>query len=112
MRNKKKILMGLMVIGLLSTGYVFAQAEDHGRVIDEKQAAADVVSKKAVEVGNKICPVSGNKVGEMGPVVKYEYNGKIYNLCCGMCPKSFVKDPAKYSKIAEDQVAKEKGAGG
>lgn len=59
----------------------------------------------SVEVGNKICPVSGEKVGGMGEVVKYEHNGKIYNLCCAMCAKDFKKDPEKYSKIAEDEVA-------
>lgn len=69
---------------------------------------------KAVEVNNKICPVSGNKVpapgekGEMGEAVKYEYNGKIYNLCCPMCIKDFKKNPEKYSKIAEDEVKKSK----
>ena len=70
---------------------------------------------KAVEVGNKICPVSGDKIpasGEKGTMgdepVKYEYNGKIYNLCCPMCIKDFKKNPEKYSKIAEDEVAKEK----
>ena len=59
---------------------------------------------KPVEVGNKICPVSGQKVGEMGEVVKYEYNGKVYNLCCKMCAKDFKKDPEKYSKTAEEEV--------
>lgn len=59
---------------------------------------------KPVEVGNNICPVSGQKVGEMGEVVKYEYNGKIYNLCCKMCAKDFKKDPEKYSKMAEEEV--------
>lgn len=63
--------------------------------------------EKVAEVGNKICPISKNKVGEMGPVIKHEYNGKIYNLCCGMCPATFDKDPAKYSKIAEDEVTPE-----
>lgn len=58
-----------------------------------------------VEVGNKICPVSGEEVGGMGEVVKYEHNGKIYNLCCAMCAKNFKKDPEKYSKIADDEVA-------
>ncbi len=68
------------------------------------------VELKSIEVGNKICPVSGNKIpapgekGEMGEAVKYEYNGKIYNLCCPMCIKDFKKDPEKFSKIAEDEV--------
>ena len=65
---------------------------------------AGMIQGQAVEVGNKICPVSGDKVGEMGDIVKYEYNGKIYNLCCKACIKDFKKDPEKYSKIAEDQV--------
>lgn len=68
-------------------------------------AQPDQTTQVAVEVGNKICPVSGEEVGEMGEVIKYEYNGKIYNLCCPMCEKDFAKDPEKYSKIAEDEVA-------
>ena len=63
---------------------------------------------KAVEVDNKICPVSGNKVGEMGEGVKYEYKGRIYNLCCSACIKDFKKNPKKYSKIAEKEVAGKK----
>lgn len=59
----------------------------------------------SVEVGNTICPVSKEKVGEMGEVVKYEYNGKVYNLCCPACKKDFAGDPEKYSKIAEDEAA-------
>jgi len=58
----------------------------------------------AEEVGNKICPVSGEKVGEMGEVVKYEYKGKIYNLCCKMCIKDFKKDPEKFSQKAEEEA--------
>ncbi len=58
-------------------------------------------------VGNKLCPVTGNPTndGSMGEAVKYVYNGKIYNLCCKMCAKDFKKNPEKYSKIAEDEVA-------
>lgn len=58
-----------------------------------------------VEVGNKICPVSGEKVGEMGEIVKYEYKGKVYNLCCAMCVKDFQNDPEKYSKIADEEMS-------
>ncbi len=58
------------------------------------------------EVDNPLCPVSGEKVGEMGEAVKYEYNGKVYNLCCPMCKKDFAKDPEKFSKKAEEQEGK------
>lgn len=71
----------------------------------QTEQAAPEVQPAAVEVGNTICPVSKEKVGEMGEVVKYEYNGKVYNLCCPACKKDFAKDPEKYSKIVEDEVA-------
>ena len=47
---------------------------------------------------------SGEKVGEMGEIVKYEHKGKIYNFCCEACIKDFKKDPEKYSKIAEEEA--------
>lgn len=75
-----------------------------GLAVAQQTPSMEQADVKPVEVGNKICPVSGNKVGEMGPAIKHEYNGKIYNLCCGMCPSKFDKDPTKYSKIAEDEV--------
>lgn len=84
-------------------------------VLDDDDMALgqmDSKSTKGVEAGNKICPVSGDKIpapaekSAMGEVVQHEYNGKIYNLCCKMCIKDFQKDPEKYSKIADEEVAK------
>ncbi|MGE0269413.1 MAG: TRASH domain-containing protein [Candidatus Omnitrophota bacterium] len=85
------IFMGVMLLTLP----VLAQSEE------------TIEMTQPVEVGNKICPVSGEKVGEMGDVVTYEYNGKIYNLCCAMCAKDFKKNPEKYSNIAENEVNNE-----
>ncbi|MCA9399965.1 MAG: TRASH domain-containing protein, partial [Candidatus Omnitrophica bacterium] len=84
--------------------YHCSMMEDKGSMMECSQG-----SKEIVELGNKICPISGEKVGQMGEVVKVEYNGKIYNLCCPMCKKDFLKDPEKYSKIAEEEVKAEKG---
>ncbi len=84
------------------------KATDAQIVIAEKTPA----SKDAIEVGNKICPVSGDKVpapGENGTIgdkpVKVEYKGKIYNLCCPMCIKDFKNNPEKYSGIADKEVS-------
>lgn len=74
-----------------------------GQGVRQQEAKND--KPKTGEVGNSICPVSGEKVGQMGEVVKHEYNGKIYNLCCNACVKDFKKDPEKYSKLAERKVA-------
>ncbi|MBP9855291.1 MAG: TRASH domain-containing protein [Candidatus Omnitrophica bacterium] len=122
MKSKLIVLTIVTVLTLSYSKYVLAnEAYEHhmtdGTVMkdaDMLKGQADETSTKAIEVGNKICPVSGEKIpaegekGEMGEAVKYEYNGKIYNLCCPMCVKDFKKNPEKYSKIAEDEVAKEK----
>ena len=94
MKNALGILIAVSVLSV--GGYALAQGKS-----DSKQEAVKV----SVEVGNKICPVSGEKIdGKMGEAVKYEYKGKIYNLCCSMCLKDFKKDPEKYSKMADEQM--------
>jgi YHS domain-containing protein len=42
------------------------------------------------------CPVSGEKVGEMGPPVTIDYQGKKVSFCCDSCVAKFQKDTAKY----------------
>jgi YHS domain-containing protein len=51
-----------------------------------------------------ICPVTGEKLGEMGPVVDYVYNNQLVRFCCPACPPIFEKDPEKYMKILHSQT--------
>ena len=44
------------------------------------------------------CPVSGDKLGEMGKPLVFVYQGQEVKLCCGGCKKDFDKDPAQYIK--------------
>ena len=73
----------------------------------KEEAAGKEKTTGPIEVNNKICPVSGEKVGQMGEPIKVEHEGKMYNLCCPMCVKDFNKDPAKYVKIVEEELGKE-----
>ena len=98
----KKTVLILMILSLVPVSIAMA-AYGEKKTATPPEAAA---TAGAVEVGNKICPVSGEKVGQMGAVVQIEYNGRIYNLCCKMCLKDFNKDPGKYSTIAEEEVKK------
>jgi YHS domain-containing protein len=54
------------------------------------------------------CPVSGEKLGEMGKPDVFVYQGQEVKLCCSGCKKDFDNDPAKYlAKIrAADKSAK------
>ena len=57
------------------------------------------------DAGNKICPVTGEKVDGK---TTYVYKDESYNLCCGMCPATFAQDPEKYSAIADKEAAGKK----
>lgn len=52
------------------------------------------------------CIVSGDKLGEMGKPVVFEYKGQEVKLCCKDCRKDFDKDPAKYLKKLEEKKQK------
>lgn len=42
------------------------------------------------------CPVSGEKLGEMGAPLTFTYKDQEVKLCCKSCKKKFDKDPEKY----------------
>ena len=54
------------------------------------------------------CPVSGDKLGEMGKPYVFVYQGQEIKLCCSGCKKDFDANPAKFvAKIrAADPKAK------
>jgi len=55
------------------------------------------------------CPAKGGgRIWDKGKSSKFEYNGKIYNLCCAACEKDFKKDPAKYIKKVEKEMSVKK----
>ena len=55
---------------------------------------------KYPNVGNAICPVSGELISDVGEGkgVQIEHKGKVYNVCCKFCAKDFRKDPEKFIK--------------
>ena len=69
--------------------------------------------KKDKPVPDKLttCPVSGDKLGEMGKPFVIEYKGQEVKFCCKNCKKDFDKDPEKYMKkiraADKDQTAKD-----
>ena len=69
---------------------------------DEKPAA------KPKPYPLKTCIISGDKLGEMGEPFVYVYEGREIKFCCKGCLKDFKKDPAKYLKKIDAEVAKAK----
>ena len=55
----------------------------------KKLPAAD----QAGALAQKVCPISHDNLGGMGPPIKVEADGKVAYLCCAGCKKAFEKDP-------------------
>lgn len=69
-----------------------------------------VLADEPIIVGNKTCPVSGERLEE-GSSVTYEYKGKVYNFCCQRCVEEFKKDPERYIKEMEKSMDNEGPSG-
>lgn len=82
------------------------QAETEEHAIVEHEIVTESPLEESINVGNKICPVSGDKIGEETKAT-YEYEGKIYNFCCPMCIEEFKKDPKKYIEKVEAELEAE-----
>jgi YHS domain-containing protein len=78
-----------------------AQSNDNGHS-REAMSETKFSSEKAIDAGNKICPVSGEKIDENSKTV-YEYDGKIYNFCCPSCIDAFKKAPDKYIEKVDEE---------
>jgi len=53
-------------------------------------------AEQAIVEKQKICPVSGEPLGEMGPPKKVVVAGHDVFICCGGCEEALAKEPAKY----------------
>ncbi len=70
-------------------------------------------AKKLIPYTLQTCPVSGEKLGEMGKFVVFEYKDREIKFCCKDCKKDFVKNPEKFLKKiaeAEKKAAADKAA--
>ncbi len=107
----RKILVILsavtFLLGVSKLSFAQVYTEPGQNVTETGQEA---VSEETGNVENKICPVSGEEIKEETKAT-YEYEGKIYNLCCAACIEEFKKDPAKYIGKIEQELQSESKEG-
>ncbi len=61
---------------------------------------------RAVAEKQRVCPVSGDILGEQGKPYKVTVEGQVVFLCCSACEKQLLADPDKY--LAKLRVEKPK----
>jgi YHS domain-containing protein len=92
MKNMNRFLGAMSLVTLLSVSAAFGADKD----------------AKLKPYPLDKCVVSGEKLGEMGKPVVYEYKGREIKFCCKDCIKDFKKNPDKYVKKIEEAEAKKK----
>ena len=94
----------LKMLGILAVTVPFLALPLAGVAADTNSTAA--IPPKPDKLTT--CPVSGEKLGEMGKPYVFVYQGQEVKLCCPGCKKDFDKDPAKYLKKIQDAAAAKK----
>ena len=102
---KKVVCLSVLVFFVFGAVNFSSAMDACGASGHEDSAKAAQNKSGAINVGNKICPVTGDKIDNKTKAT-YEYKSKIYNFCCPMCTDSFKKDPEKYIKKIEEEKAK------
>jgi len=113
--------VGMFIFGISKILYAMSCHEDAGGDAHSQAAQMDssehgsmaqaiLASPEVVNVENKICPVTGEKIEEKAKAA-YEYKGKIYNLCCLACIEEFRNNPEKYIQIVEAEKKKNESQG-
>lgn len=108
---KKIGLFAIVLVALFVAAGVVMAAEEATKetsavtvtTTTEVAAAVPAVTTPVI-AGNKVCPVTGETIKELGKDT-VEFEGKVYNLCCPDCKVKFLAEPTKYTAIVEKEMA-------
>jgi hypothetical protein len=89
-------LLKYLAVTLLATGLSIQAAEKSDK------------TEKAKPYTLKTCPVSDEKLGDMGDPYVFTHDGREIKLCCKGCLKDFEKNPKKFVKKIEKEEKKAK----
>jgi hypothetical protein len=103
--KKQNILLTALVALAAFTAAPLVQADEghkHHQTKEEPSKAKEEPAKPKVKPYTlDTCIVSGDKLGEMGKPVVFNYKDQEIKLCCKACRKDFDKDPTKFLKKLE-----------
>jgi hypothetical protein len=77
---------------------------------DSQAPSISQASQAVTEVGNTVCPITGEPVGSMQKGAHVDYKGQRVGLCCPGCKTKFLKNGEASLKKAQEQAAQAKKA--
>jgi Cu+-exporting ATPase len=94
-----------MVVAIVAWGVLAAGCKSEPQPGKPSTAPAAVMPK--AEIAQKLCPVTGELINRN---IFVDYDGRRIYFCCDMCPAQFKKDPEKFLKKLDEQMASGAGA--
>jgi YHS domain-containing protein len=88
-----KLMAGMFLAAAVTAVSLSARAGDTNAVNSVTNSVSSVKPDLLTT-----CPVSGEKLGEMGEPYVFVYKGQEVKFCCPACKKDFDKDPERYLK--------------
>ena len=85
-----------VVLALVGAGFIVAAFSGFSQRPVIGKPSEIMVDATTASYPLTTCVVSGEKLGEMGPPVSIDYQGKKVSFCCDSCIAKFQKDPARY----------------
>lgn len=94
------VLAALLVFAVGCGDKMKSEGHSDGPKMEGMTGSVD--SAEAEKIAQKTCPVGKNKID---PEVFVEHAGRKIYFCCPGCDKAFQKDPAKYVKLVDEEIA-------
>lgn len=88
------LIFGLPVIGLAEEDHSMGSMSGDRVSLESIKAQPSEGKEGVVELNNKLCPVSGDKVSGKDAFV---HEGVNYQICCPMCVGKFKNNLGKYA---------------
>jgi YHS domain-containing protein len=101
--KKLKFVAGILLAAAVISISAAARANGTNTISSANSASATPQKPDLLTT----CPVSGDKLGDMGKPYVFVYKGQEVKLCCPDCKADFDKNPDKYMKMirAADKTA-------
>lgn len=103
---KSCILLAAVVVAAVAWGVLAAGCKSEPPE-SSKPGAAQVGWAPKTITAQKLCPVTGDPIN---PNIFVDYDGRRIYFCCDMCPAQFKKEPEKFLKKLDEQMALGAGA--
>jgi YHS domain-containing protein len=103
-------LLGLVVLAGCqdsTTNQPKASAEKGAKETEAQASIAELAPEdRPIAEAQRLCPVTGDALGEMGTPVKVDIKGQTVFLCCDSCKKKALDNPDKtLAKVEKFKLA-------